>query len=126
MSESENELIYFADGKMWFTKAESVNDNDVEVTTVTLGVSPDAVEELGAIKSIKLADVGDDCDRGDVLATLRGEDGVLKITAPVAGYVAEINEQAVDDFSLVSDDPTQEGWLVRIEAQDASDLHDYE
>jgi glycine cleavage system H protein len=44
--------------------------------------------------------------------------------SPVAGVIIEINEDVEDDAGLVNSGPYEEGWLLRIEIEDASQLED--
>jgi glycine cleavage system H lipoate-binding protein len=39
--------------------------------------------------------------------------------------IQEINEAAKEEPDMVTEDPLEEGWLVKIEIQDSSDLKEY-
>ena len=60
-----------------------------------------------------------------VVLTVEGTNSNLEVTAPAAGIVQEVNEAAKDEPDMVSDDPLEEGWLVKIEIQDKSDLKEF-
>ena len=106
----------YLDGKLWFSR---------KLTKVTLGLTSQAVEEIGPVQSIDFPDEGLDFEKGEIIATVEGTNGSLEISAPASGLVEEINEAAKEEPDMVSDDPLEEGWLVKIEIQDKSDLAEY-
>ena len=106
----------FLDGKLWFQRKGSV---------VTVGLTHVAVEELGPVESIEFPDEGDDFDKGDVVVTVDGSHGKIEVITPAAGMIQEVNTAAKEEPDRVSDDPLEEGWLVKLEIQDTSDLKEY-
>jgi glycine cleavage system H protein len=106
----------YLDGKLWFHRKGSI---------VTIGLTSSAVEELGELDGIEFPEEGDDFDKGDVFLTLDGNLGKLEAITPAAGVVTEINEAAAEEPTVVSEDPLEEGWLIKIEIQDTSDLQEY-
>ncbi len=106
----------FLEGKLWFTRKSSV---------ITVGLTNSGIEEIGAVESIEFPSEGDDFDKGDVVATVEGTKGSFEVTAPAAGVVHEINEAAKAEPEMISEDPLEEGWLIKLEIQDASDLKEY-
>ena len=106
----------FFDGKLWFHRKGS---------TVTLGMTSLAVEEVGEVQSIEFPDEGADFGKGDVVVTIDGSNGKLEVVAPATGIVQEVNEAAKEEPDMVSDDPLEEGWLVKLEIEDTSDLKEF-
>jgi glycine cleavage system H protein len=106
----------FFDGKLWFQRRGSV---------LTLGLTSNAVEELGSVESLELPNEGDDFDRGDVVVTVEGSQGKVEVITPAAGLVTEVNEGAQQEPDRVTEDPLEEGWLVKLQMQDLSDLNEY-
>ncbi|OFZ82225.1 MAG: hypothetical protein A2583_04795 [Bdellovibrionales bacterium RIFOXYD1_FULL_53_11] len=104
------------EGKVWFSRKLSV---------VTLGITAAAVEELGEVTRVELPDTELDFDKGEVIATVDCENGSIEVEAPAAGLVVEINETAKNEPGIISEDPFEEGWLVKIEIQDKTDLKEY-
>ena len=51
--------------------------------------------------------------------TVKGDD-----TRTVAGTVIEVNANVLEEFSVIQDDPYEEGWLLRIEASEEIDEDD--
>lgn len=105
----------YLDGKLWFER---------KLNIVTLGVTNAAIEEIGQVQRVEFPSDGDDFDKGEVIATLDGSSGRLEILAPAAGVVQDINQSAAKEPDMISEDPLEEGWLVKIEIQDSTDLKD--
>jgi len=42
---------------------------------------------------------------------------------PVSGEVIEVNQEAIDDPSIVNKDPYGEGWLLKIKMSDPSEVN---
>jgi glycine cleavage system H protein len=99
----------FSNGKLWFERKGS---------TLTIGLTSAAVEELGEIESVDLLDEGESLEKGEVAATVEGSLGTIELLMPVSGTISEINLAAQKEPYAVSEDPREGGWLVRFEAQD--------
>ena len=81
-----------------------------------VGISDYAQEQLGEIVFIELPEVGDEIERGAEAAVIESVKAASELYAPVAGTVEKVNESLNDEPALVNEDPTGEGWFLRIEA----------
>ena len=106
----------FLDGKAWFHR---------KGTTLTLGLTTAGVEELGSVESIEFPNEGDDFEKGNVVVTVDGSNGKVELITPATGIIQELNEAAVDEPEMVTEDPLEEGWLIKLEIQDSSDLKEF-
>lgn len=106
----------FLEGRLWFHRKGS---------TVTVGLTSMAIEEIGTVQGIDFPDEGNDFEKGEVLVTVEGSNGNLEVTTPATGIVQEINEAAKDEPDMVSEDPLEEGWLIKIEIEDTSELKEF-
>jgi glycine cleavage system H protein len=106
----------FLDGKLWFTRRNSI---------VTVGLTNLAVEEIGEVQSIEFPDEGEDFTKGDLCVTVDGSNGKIEVIAPATGIVQELNEAAKAEPDMVSEDPLEEGWLIKFEIEDRSELKEY-
>ena len=88
-----------------------VDDDGVAV----VGITDYAQEQLGEIVFVELPEVGDEIERGAEAAVIESVKAASELFAPVSGTVAEINETLNDEPALVNEDPTGEGWFLRIE-----------
>lgn len=106
----------YLEGKLWFTRKADV---------ITLGLTSLGLEDVGSVQSIELPDEGDDYEKGDTVVTIDGSNGKLEVSTPATGVVQEINKAASEEPDLVTEDPLEAGWLVKIEVQDPSDLKEF-
>jgi glycine cleavage system H protein len=106
----------FLDGKLWFHRKGLI---------VTLGLTSMAVEEVGQVQSIEFPDEGADYGKGDTVLTVDGTNGKLEVIAPATGIVSEVNEAAKAEPDMVSEDPLEEGWLIKLEIEDKSELKEF-
>ena len=106
----------FAEGKCWFHR---------KGTTVTIGLTSLAIEEIGDVTQVEFPDDGDDFTKGDIVVTIDGASGKLEVITPATGIIEEVNEAAKEEPEIISDDPLEEGWLVKLEIEDTSDLKEF-
>jgi glycine cleavage system H protein len=106
----------FLEGKLWFQR---------KGTLVTVGLTSLAVEEVGQVERIEFPDEGDDFQKGDVVLTVDGSNGKLEVVTPATGLISEINEAAKEEPDMVSEDPLEEGWLVKLQIEDTTELKEY-
>ena len=109
-------IIEYNDGKLWFQKKNGI---------VTVGITMTGLEEVGDVEAVDLPSDGDDFDKDDILCEVDGADGAVKVYAPAAGFVIEVNKSLSEDVQILNEDPIDEGWLVKLEIQDESDLKEY-
>lgn len=111
-----SKIIEYNDGKLWFVKKSD---------SLTIGITNNALDEIGDIEAIDLPGEGDDFDKDDVLCEIDGSQGNFKVYAPAAGFITEVNSPVAEDLSILAEDPIDEGWLVKMEFQDEADLKEY-
>lgn len=89
---------------------------------VRIGITDYAQDALGDIVFIDLPDVGLEVARGGSFSEIESTKSVSEIYAPVAGTVAEVNDELADNPERLNEDPYGEGWICIIEASDVSEL----
>ena len=96
----------------------------------TVGLTDYAVEQLGDIVFIELPEIGTDFSKGEVFATVESIKAASEIYMPVSGKITEVNEKLVETPEILNESPFEDGWLIKVEAQDAQadsgDLLEYE
>ena len=99
-------------------------DGDV----ATVGISRFAVDQLSDLILIDLPAVGKTLAPGQDFGAIESVKSVSDLYAPVGGEVVEVNPAVAADVQLLSQDPYDQGWLIKIKAADAdvSGLMDYE
>ena len=94
----------------------------VEGNIVTVGITDFAQRELGDIVYIEIESEGEDLVQEDVFGTVEAVKTVADLFMPISGKVVEVNAGLEDAPETLNTDPTGEGWLVKIEIADASQL----
>ncbi|MFP5518933.1 MAG: glycine cleavage system protein H [Bdellovibrionia bacterium] len=91
---------------------------------LTIGINEEGLADFEEITSVELPAENETVDEDQVIGTIETDDGPLDIYAPATGTVIEINQAVIDDPSLIQEDPYEEGWLIRIEAEEADEDED--
>ena len=89
---------------------------------VIVGVTDFAQSELGDIVYVELPSVGAELAQMETLGNVESVKSVSDLFCPVSGVVADINIRLSDSPELLNSDPYGEGWMVRIEPKDVSEL----
>jgi glycine cleavage system H protein len=89
---------------------------------VTLGLSRFAVDELTDVTFVELPEVGDELTAGESIGEIESVKATSELYTGVSGTVVEVNDKVVEDPSLINEDPQGDGWLLRIEAGNPSEL----
>ena len=77
-----------------------------------IGVSEFAIDQLGDIVFIELADQGTTLEKGETFGTIESVKAVEEVYLPFSGQIVSVNESVVDNPELLQNDPIGEGWLV--------------
>ncbi len=80
----------------------------------TVGVTEYAANALGDVVYAQLPDVGSTVTAGESCGELESTKSVSDLYSPVGGEVTEINEDVVNDPSLVNSAPFEGGWLFKV------------
>ena len=94
----------------------------VEDGVVTIGLTEDAVEDLSEEMTLNLPEADDSVSAGKICGDIESDNGNLNLYSPVAGTVIEVNEALLENPGLLQEDPTDEGWLFKVEADDMDKL----
>ncbi|HCO70574.1 glycine cleavage system protein H [Mesotoga sp. Brook.08.YT.4.2.5.1] len=94
----------------------------IEGKVATVGISDHAQDHLGDIVYVDLPEVGKSLKKGDVFCTIESVKAASDIYAPVSGKIVEVNEELDSSPEKINDDAEGEGWIVRIEVADESEL----
>ncbi len=94
----------------------------VEGKIGTIGVTDHAQGELGDVVYIDIADDLSEVTAGESFGTIEAVKTVADIFAPISGKVTEINKTLNDNPEKVNNDPYGEGWFIKVEMSNPSDL----
>lgn len=93
-------------------------------STVTIGITAFAVDELGDIVFLELPDVGDEVSKGETFGTVESVKAVEDLVSPVSGEVIGRNDPLLDSPEDLSEDPYEAGWMIKVKIDDPSELDD--
>jgi glycine cleavage system H protein len=89
---------------------------------VVIGITDYAQSSLGEIVYVELPEVGDGVTREEAFGVVESTKSVSDLLAPISGNVTETNGIPVDNPEVCNEDPYAEGWMVKIEPLDPSEL----
>lgn len=113
MSEVPDNLLYTSDHE-WL----KLEDDG----SVTVGISDHAQEALGELVFVEVPETGASFAAGDACAVVESVKAASDIYCPVAGTVAAVNEALADEPELVNGSPYEDGWVFRLQPDDATVL----
>ena len=96
----------------------------VEGDTAVFGITDYAQESLGDIVFLELPEIGSEVTAGTPYAEIESVKAVSDILAPLSGSVIEVNEDAVDAPEVINESPYGDGWLVKVQLSDSSEVDD--
>ena len=93
---------------------------DGEIATV--GISDFAVKQLTDLVYIELPQSGSVLSAGDVFGEVESVKAVSDLYAPISGEIVEVNDSLADDLAVLSEDPYDKGWMIKLKITDPSSL----
>ncbi|MFB7777901.1 glycine cleavage system protein GcvH [Streptomyces bauhiniae] len=84
----------------------------------TVGITEHAANALGDVVFVQLPEVGDEVTAGESCGELESTKSVSELYSPVSGEITEVNQDVVDDPSLVNSAPFEGGWLFKVRVAD--------
>jgi len=94
----------------------------VENDSATVGVTQYAQEKLGDLVFVQLPKPGTVLQAGGAAAVVESVKAASDVYAPINGEVTEVNQQVVDNPTLINSDPAGAGWLFKLRIADRSQL----
>jgi glycine cleavage system H protein len=89
---------------------------------VEVGITDYAQGELGDVVYVELPQVGAKFSKHDVFGTIEAVKAVSELFAPLSGEITAVNERLDKEPALVNTDPYGAGWMIRMRADDMSEL----
>ncbi len=93
--------------------------------TALIGITDFAVQELcsgneGDLVYCDLPESGRSLEVGETFGEIESVKAVADLNAPIAGTVVEINVSVEEHLEILSRDPWNQGWLVRLQPRTRS------
>jgi glycine cleavage system H protein len=95
-------------------------DGDV----ATFGVTWYAQDQMGEVVFFDPPQVGATVTKDQPYAEVESVKAVSDVVAPLSGEVVEVNEALSDSPERINEDPYGDGWLVRVQLSDTSEVDD--
>ena len=89
-----------------------------------IGVSEFAIDQLGDIVFVELADPGTNLEKGETFGTIESVKAVEEVYLPFSGEIVSVNESVIDNPELLQNDPIGEGWLVILKPESKAIIAD--
>ncbi len=87
-----------------------------------VGITDYAQQQLGDIVFVDIQSEGETLAAGEVFGTIEVVKTISDLFLPVAGEIQEVNASLEDTPELVNQDPYGEGWLIKLQPEQLSDL----
>ncbi|WP_438485759.1 glycine cleavage system protein GcvH [Streptomyces sp. S186] len=88
--------------------------SDAEGGVSTVGITEHAANALGDVVFVQLPEVGATVTAGASCGELESTKSVSDLYSPVDGEITAVNEEVVNDPSLVNSAPFEGGWLFKV------------
>ncbi|TDV42616.1 glycine cleavage system protein GcvH [Actinophytocola oryzae] len=93
-------------------------------TTVRVGITAYAQDQLGDVVFVELPKVGAAVTSGEPFGEVESTKSVSELFSPVTGTVVAVNNALDESPELVNSDPYGDGWIVEINTEDLGALDD--
>jgi glycine cleavage system H protein len=87
-------------------------------TTVRVGITDYAQQQLGDVVFVQLPEVGSTVSAGDAVGEVESTKSVSEIFAPIDGEVSAVNSALDEQPELINSDPYGEGWIIELTVAD--------
>lgn len=102
------------------------NDHEwvkVEKKIATVGITDYAQKKLREVIYVELPNVNTKVQRKQTLASVESVKASADVYAPLTGKVVEVNTKLIDSPEIINESPYEDGWLVKLEISDESELN---
>ena len=89
-----------------------------------IGVSEFAIDQLGDIVFVELADQGAALEKGETFGTIESVKAVEEVYLPFSGEIVSVNESVIENPELLQNDPIGDGWLVILKPESKASIAD--
>jgi glycine cleavage system H protein len=94
----------------------------IEDNIATVGITDFAQGELGDIVYLEIDTLDSEIASNEVFGTVEAVKTVSDLFMPLSGKVIETNSELDDRPELVNEDPYGEGWIIKIDISDISEI----
>ena len=91
-------------------------------SVVVMGITEFAQDSLGDVVFVEIPDVDAELTQGEKMGEIESVKAVSDLYSPVSGKVIKRNESLIDNPELVNEGPFEQGWMLKVEIKDCSEL----
>jgi glycine cleavage system H protein len=95
---------------------------EIEGNVGIIGITDYAQHQLGDITFVEMPEVGSELKQFSIFCTIESVKAASDVYAPVSGKIKEINKALEDSPEIINKNPESEGWIVKVEISDMSEL----
>ena len=88
---------------------------------VVMGITHYAQDQLGDVVYVELPSPGAEVNQFQKLGEIESVKAVSDLFAPIGGEIVETNGELEGQPELVNDDPTGDGWMIKLRAENVDD-----
>ena len=96
----------------------NVDDDGIAI----VGITHFAQDSLGDVVFVELPEVGCDVGQFEKMGEIESVKAVSDLYSPVSGKVVERNDRLLDQPELVNDSPYEDGWMLKVQMDDSSEV----
>ncbi len=108
--------LFYAESHEWVR----LNDDG----TVTVGITEHAQEQLGDLVFVESPEIDKVVSAKDPVAVVESVKAASDIYAPINGTIIDANNALADEPELVNTSPYEDGWLFKIQPEDAIEVEE--
>ena len=90
--------------------------------TVTVGISDHAQEALGDLVFVELPEVGTQIAADEACCVIESVKAASDVYMPITGEILDTNQMLVDEPEIINGSPYDDGWVFKIQPDDADDV----
>ncbi|MFQ5901280.1 MAG: glycine cleavage system protein GcvH [Thermodesulfobacteriota bacterium] len=94
----------------------------IEQNTAMVGITDFAQDSLGDVVYLELPQAGTEVEKDSPFGVVESVKSVSDLYAPLSGKIFEVNTPLMDQPETINEDPYNDGWMVRIEIDDQSEV----
>lgn len=90
---------------------------------ITIGIHEETLEDFDNITEFEVPEENSEVIGEEACGEMHTDQGSLPLFSPVDGIILEVNEDAINDPSIIQDDCYGEGWILKVEADDENQVN---
>ncbi len=76
------------------------------------------------IIDIDLPEEEEEFEKDEIFGSIETVEEVFDLVMPISGKVIAVNEKVLEDTDILNDDPYDEGWLLKVQMNNPSELEE--